>query len=107
MKTMTLPDFGTGLHNVLSPIPVDHYFSIKKKVPYCQWAEYGDSRLPGGSNQGEIFYYVQIDLYTNKEFDPADDAVRQFLAKNCVPFDYRLILEEDGKVLHHIYDCNV
>lgn len=103
---MGLDDFGRMLAAIL-PVQVRHYHADMDDLPYCVWWEYGDDRLPAKGRQGEIIYSVQVDYFTETEYDPNIDILRDALARQDVPFVYHCSTEEGGRVIHHVFDCSV
>lgn len=107
----TLKDFGLALRSldVATPYNTYHYWRPMMQTPFLVWQETGEANgLSADNKKAEVVMGITIDVYTKTEFDPLLDKVYEFLNDRGIPFSMDSVdFEEDTKVIHYRYDCEM
>lgn len=104
---MTLPEFRDLLLTVTPN--VYHRYAAKETGDYIVWQETGGKAAAGDNRKENIIKYVQVDLWTKKEYtqllDPLiialDDCDSVAVSEPVVDFD------NDTKETRYIIECEV
>jgi hypothetical protein len=103
---MTLQEFRDIL---LAADPTASHYVSDQRPNYTTWTEFGRKRLIADGHTAETVPKIQVDRFTQIEYDPVADAITQALEDADIPYEYLLDVEKDenGKLLyiHHIWDC--
>ena len=103
---MILPRFAAILADGL-PFPVSHYYAHKQDPPYMVWHEYASAQLWADDGERERKYQVEINFFTESEFDPLDETIRELLEGNYIPYTYTVNYDPDENIIMHRYNCEV
>lgn len=88
--------------------PVYHYAADKQEPPYIVWHEFGVRPWHGDNRRQALAHKIQIDLYTEREYDPLAGAVEALLSENGAAFDGPVTdYDEKTKMIRLIYECEV
>ena len=76
--------------------------------PYIMWQEIGGSFAFGDGNPVESVKSVQINVFSNTEFDPLIDKVLNLLTQDGIAGDYPTTMyDADLKLIRTIIECEV
>lgn len=88
---------------------VYHYEAPKDAVPpYIMWQEVGGTLTFGDGNPTESVKVVQINVFSDIEFDPLIDKVLELLTQDDIAGDYPTTeYDTDLKLIRTIIECEV
>lgn len=110
---MTLQDKLSKIRDALVAIDglrVYHYWRPRLPVPFCVWAEEGESSdLSADNHKREQALEGYVDYYTQTEFDPAADAIQGALnSVEMCGWSYDSVQYEDETgLIHHSWRFTV
>lgn len=86
-----------------------HYEAPKDTpLPYVIWQEVGGHSLYGDNTDGVNVYQVQLDIYSETEFDPLVGSIVEILRADDIAFDFPFSeYDSDLKLIRTIIDCEV
>ena len=88
---------------------VYHYEAPKDAVPpYIMWQEVGGAFAFGDGSPIESVKSVQINIFSDKEFDPLIDEVLKLLTQDDIAGNYpATVYDADLKLIRTIIECEV
>lgn len=76
-------------------------------MPYMVYNDYSEYYSKADNRISEVVTNIQVDFYTNIPFDDKKWLIRQTLDSAEIPFSYQLLYDDEERVYHHIFDCEV
>ena len=110
MIQASLRQFGTDLASLdAGEYKVYHYWRPLMQAPFIVWAETGEARdFHADNGKSEVLMNIDIDAYTQTEFDPLLDKLFAFLAGRKIPFSLDSVdFEEDTKLIHYSFTAEM
>lgn len=112
MMQAALRTFGEGLRTISvnsAGYEVYHYWRPLKQMPCIVWRETGRSNdLHADNTKAEKLVEVDVDVYTNTEFDPLLDAVESFFESSEIAYSLNDVdFDNDARVIHYSYTAEV
>lgn len=107
-----LQSFGEGLRTISvnsTEAQVYHYWRPLKELPCIVWQETGRSNdFHTDNTKGEKLIDVDVDVYTNTEFDALLDALEAFLEASEIPYSLNDVdFDNEARVIHYSYTAQV
>ena len=86
-----------------------HYEAPKDtSLPYVIWQETGGHSLYGDNTDAVSVYRVQLDIYSENEFDPLIENILNVLREDNIAFDFPFSeYDNDLKLIRTIIECEV
>ena len=106
----SLQAFGTGLATLSSSsYNVYHYYRPMMAAPFIVWAEDSErDDLHADNQKAEVVVNINVDVFTQTEFDPLLDAVFNYLNDQGLPFSISGVdFEEDTRLIHYSFDVEL
>lgn len=98
------------LKAALSPLGITlyHAYAVQNAaLPYMVYTEYAEAYRKADNRIDEVITSIQLDYYTKTPHDANKNVIRAALDGAGISFTYRMRHEDDEKVYHHIFDCEV
>jgi hypothetical protein len=77
-------------------------------LPYIIWQETGGRALYGENVDAERVHSVQLDIYSETEFDPLIEDVLNMMREADIAFEFPITdYEKDLKLIRTIIECEV
>lgn len=88
---------------------VFHYEAPKNApIPHVIWQEVGGHYLHADNTNTESVYDVQLDVYTQNEFDPLIESLLGALKQDDIAFDFPTTeYDNELKLIRTIIECEV
>ena len=104
---MTLQEFRNLLLTITDK--VYHFEAFKEALgQYIVWQEIGGSALHGSGQRQEKVKRIQVELYTENEFESLLDELMEALESADVAFEEPVTTyDADTKCIRHIIECEV
>lgn len=104
--------FGEGLRTISvngGSYEVYHYWRPLKELPCIVWAETGRANdFHANNSKAEKLIEIDVDIYTNQEFDALLDAVEAFFEAEELPYSLNDVdFDNDARVIHYSYTVEV